>query len=120
MPDSIAGTRYFYKNNINSFSLMAEYIFGDNFDGFFIGSGFGIWQNTISHKYLNGKGSCTMPLFTLEGGYIWKFYKNLYLEPCLALDIMLTRQTISIYRFTYKPLSIAGEITIKFGLYVDI
>jgi hypothetical protein len=120
IPDTIAATKYFYKNNSNSFSLVAEYMFGNNFDGFVLGYGFGIRQNTISHEFFRGMGNSNILFFTVEGGYIWKFYNNVYLEPCLSLDIMLTRQTISIFGFTYKPLPVAGEITVKFGLYVDL
>ena len=120
VPDTIAGTKYFYKNSCNSFSVMAEYIFGNNFDGFHIGAGIGVWHNTIRHKYFNVHGNIILPFLKIEGGYIWKFYKNLYLEPCAALDIMLMHKTISIYGFTYKPLPAAGEISVKFGVYVDL
>jgi hypothetical protein len=120
VPDTIAGTRYFHKNNCNSFALVAGFMFGNNFDGFVIGAGMGIWQHAISHKHFNVRRSSTTPFFKIEGGYIWKFHKNLYLEPCIALDIILGQKTISIYGFMYKPLPVAGEITVKFGIYVDL
>jgi len=120
IPNSLAGTRYFYKNDVNAFSLAVEYCFGQNFDGFTIGAGIGVWHNMVSHTFFNKKGSSITPFLTLEGGYIWKFYNNLFIEPCLALDVMLTRQKISIYGSSYKPLPVSGEITLKFGLNVDI
>ncbi|GEM_PF-827235 len=120
IPNSLVGTRYFYKNDANAFSLAVEYCFGKNFDGFTIGAGIGVWNNMVSHKFFNKKGNSITPFLTLEGGYIWKFYHNLFIEPCLALDVMLTRQRISIYGSGYKPLPVAGEISLKFGLNVDI
>lgn len=120
MPDAIAGTKYFHKNNCNSFALVAEYMFGSNFDGFLVGAGIGVWQHAISHTYFNEGGHRTAPFFTIEGGYIWKFHKNLYLEPCIALDVILSQKRINIYGFTYKPIPIAGEITCKFGFFVDL
>jgi hypothetical protein len=120
IPNSLVGTRYFYKNDANTFSLAVEYCFGNNFDGFTIGAGIGLWNNMVSHKYFNRKGSSFTPFLTIEGGYIWKFYNNLFIEPCLGLDVMLTGQKISIYGFGYKPLPVSGEITLKFGLNVDI
>lgn len=120
IPNSLVGTRYFYKNDVNAFSLAVEYCFGKNFDGFTIGAGIGVWNNMVSHKYFNRKGSSITPFLTLEGGYIWKFYNNLFIEPCLALDVMLTGQKITIYGSRYKPLPVSGEISLKFGLNVDI
>jgi len=120
VPDAVSGTKYFYKYNCNSFALSAEYMFGNNFDGFLVGAGIGIWQNAISQKYFNERGHDTALFVTVEGGYIWQFYQNLYLEPCVALDIMLGQKTISVFGFTYKPLPVAGEITVKFGIYLDL
>jgi hypothetical protein len=120
MPDTITGKNYFYKYNCNSFALAAEYTFGNNFDGFIIGAGIGIWQHAISHKHFNERGHRTVPFFAIEGGYIWKFYQNLYLEPCIALDIILGQKTITLYGFTYTTLPVAGEITVKFGIYLDL
>ncbi len=120
IPNSLVGTRYFYKNNANTFSLAVEYCFGKNFDGFTIGAGIGLWSNMVSNKIFNKQGSSIAPFLTIEGGYIWKFYNNLYIEPCLALDVMLTKQKIRMYGFEYKPLPVSGEITLKFGLNVDI
>jgi hypothetical protein len=120
IPDSLVGSRFFYKNTANTFSLAVEYCFGNNFDGFTAGAGIGVWNNMVSHKYFNKKGISITPFLTLEGGYIWKFYNNLFIEPCLALDVMLTGQKIKIYGFGFKPLPVSGEITLKFGLNVDI
>ena len=120
IPDSLVGTRFFYKNTANTFSLAVEYCFGNNFDGFTLGAGIGVWNNMVNHRYLNRKGSSITPYLTLEGGYIWKFYNNLFIEPSLALDVMLTRQRISVYGFGFKPLPVSGEITLKFGINVDI
>jgi hypothetical protein len=119
IPDSLAETRYFYKNIVNTFSLVLQYCFGNFFDGFVIGAGIGVWNNMISLKYFNKKGSSITPYLTIEGGYIWKFYSNLYIEPSLSLDVMLTNQKIKVYGFDYEPLPVAGEITLKFGIYVD-
>ncbi len=120
IPNSLAATRYFYKNDVNTFSLVVQYCFGKNFDGFSIGAGIGLWNNMVSHAFFNRKGSSIAPYLTIEGGYIWKFYNNLYIEPCLALDVMLTRQKIRIYGFEYKPFPVAGEIMLKFGINVDL
>ncbi|OHD64987.1 MAG: hypothetical protein A2176_04335 [Spirochaetes bacterium RBG_13_51_14] len=120
MPDALAGTRYFYKNDIDMGAVILEFFFSKNFEGFRIGSGFGIWDNSISHKYFTKKGGSISAFFTIGGGYVWKFYKTLYIEPCLALDILLSKETISIYGFKYRPLPLSGEISLKFGLYFDI
>ncbi|MBN2159455.1 MAG: hypothetical protein JW807_08675 [Spirochaetes bacterium] len=120
VPNDIAGTRYFHKNNINTFGISVEYFFSDNFEGFLIGGGFGFWANTISHKHFNQHASWMMPCLSVEGGYVWKFHKNVFIEPCLALNIMLKPETVKIFWFRYRALPAAGEITLKFGIHFDI
>ncbi|MBP7735058.1 MAG: hypothetical protein KA369_03720 [Spirochaetes bacterium] len=120
IPESLVGTRYFHKNSANTFSLVLEYCFGSNFDGFTVGAGVGVCNNMVSHRYFNRKGNSIAPFVTIEGGYIWKFYNNLFIEPCLALDVMVTGQKIKVWGFNYKPLPVTGEISIKFGINVDI
>lgn len=120
VPDDCVATRYFHRNDVNTFALSFEYTFGKNFDGFLIGAGFGIWQDSVKHRYFNESATSIRPFISVEGGYIWKFHKNLYIEPCLALDIMLTREKLSVYWCGFSPLPVAGEITLKFGMYFDI
>lgn len=120
VPNDIAGTRYFHKNNINTFGVSFEYFFSDNFEGFLIGGGFSFWANSISHKHINQRGSWIAPCISIEGGYVWRFHKNIFIEPCLALDIMLKHESVKILWFKYKALPVAGEITLKFGMHFDI
>lgn len=120
IPNGIAATNYFFKNEVNSAGIVAEGFFNKNFDGFRIGTGFGLWDTTISHRYLNKKGKSISAYWTVEGGYVWKFYKTLYIEPGLALDVPLSSNRISLYGMSYRQLPVFGEITLKFGLYFDI
>ena len=120
IPNAITGTKYFYKNEVNVAGIVAEGFFNKNFDGFRIGMGFGMWDTTISHRYFDKKGKSISAYWTVEGGYVWKFYKTLYIEPCLALDVPLSTNKISLYGFTYHQLPVFGEISLKFGLYFDI
>jgi hypothetical protein len=120
IPNAITGTKYFYKNELNIAGIVAEGFFNKNFDGFRIGTGFGVWDTTISHRYFNKKGKTISAYWTIEGGYVWKFYKTLYIEPCLALDVPLSENKIKLYGFTYRQLPVFGEISLKFGLYFDI
>jgi len=120
IPNAIAETKYFFKNEVNSAGIVGEGFFNKNFDGFKIGTGFGLCDTTISHRYFNKKGKSISAYWTIEGGYVWKFYKTLYIEPCLALNVMLSKNKISLYGFSYKQLPVLGEITLKFGLYFDI
>ncbi|MBN1498343.1 MAG: hypothetical protein JXA07_16340 [Spirochaetes bacterium] len=120
IPDDCVATRYFHKNDINTFALSFEYTFGKNFDGFLVGAGFGIWQDSVKHRYFNESATSIRPFISIKGGYIWKFHKNLYIEPCLSLDIMLAREKLSVFWSGFTPLPAAGEITLKFGMYFDI
>jgi hypothetical protein len=120
IPNAITGTKYFYKNENNIAGIVAEGFFNKNFDGFRIGTGIGLWDTTISRRYFNKKGKSISAYWTIEGGYVWKFYKTLYIEPCLSLDVPLSQNRISLYGSTYRQLPVIGEISLKFGLYFDI
>ncbi len=120
IPNAIAGTKYFFKNEVNSAGIVGEGFFNKNFDGFKVGTGFGLWDTTVSHRYFSKRGKSISAYWTIEGGYVWRFYKTLYIEPCIALNVMLSKNTISLYCNSYKQFPVFGEITLKFGLYFDI
>ena len=75
-----------------------EGFFNKNFDGFKIGTGSACGHN--HQPPISTKRKSISAYWTIEGGYVWKFYKTLYIEPCLALNVMLSKNKISLYGFS--------------------
>ena len=71
----------FENNRIDAYAALADYFFKPALKGWWIGGGVEYWKGEIqtnakiqTARYDNG-------IFTLGTGYIWRFYKNFYLNP---------------------------------------
>ncbi len=49
------------------------------------------------------------------GGYIWKFWGNLYLNPWVAVHVPMNSPRIVLGGHRYEPLPVSGEISLKVG-----
>ncbi len=63
-----------YKDNkLNVYAFITDYFFKKNFEGFWIGTGLEYWDSKITYEAENQTASYNNTVFTLGGGYVWKF-----------------------------------------------
>jgi len=120
-PDALAFADKGFRNpTITAFAAIVDYTFGQHFDGFWLGSGFELWQQSIEHDGVVGSARWTSTVFTLGGGYIWRFAGNFFIDPWIGLHAVLNPQTIALGGFDYEPFPLVADVSVKLGWFVDL
>jgi hypothetical protein len=120
-PDAFAFAPSGFRNpTTTAFATVLDYTFGPHFDGPWVGSGFEVWQESIEHDGVPGMARWTNTVFTVGGGYIWRFAGNFFLDPWVALHGVLNPQTVSLGGFDYKPPPVLGEASLKVGWFMPL
>jgi hypothetical protein len=120
-PDALAfADKGFVHPTTTVFAAIVDYTTGAHFDGFWVGSGFEIWQGSIEHEGVRGTARWTSTVFTLGGGYIWRVSGNFFLDPWLAAHATLNPQTITLGTFDYKPPPVVADASLKIGWFADL
>lgn len=105
-------------NRLNVYAFITDYFFKNNFNGFWMGVGLEYWSSKITNKKENQTASYGNTVFTLGGGYVWKFYKNLYFNPWTAIHYIIGGdKKIQVGSSTFKPKEFTPEASIKIGWY---
>ena len=120
MPDALASTSHFNHSSMTVAAGIIDYVFGDHFDGAWIGSGVELWQNRIRIKD-DGKSQYWLnQVLTLGGGYIFRVAGNLYVEPWGAVHCIMNNRTISSASGSYTPQRFSAEVSLKAGYFFDM
>ena len=108
-----------YKDNkLNVYAFIADYFFKKNLEGFWIGTGLEYWDSKITYKTENQTASYHNTVFTLGGGYVWKFFDNFYLNPWVAFHYLIAGdKEVQVGSSTFKPSVFTPEASIKIGWY---
>jgi hypothetical protein len=115
MPDKLMGNDDFEDLRTTATALIVDFFKNYNFRGWWIGGGFEMWNNTITSK-IDGKDYFFKNYVATAGiGYIFKIYKNFYVEPWGALHYVLNNETISVGDTEYKTKKFQGEVSLKIG-----
>ena len=101
-------------------ALIADYVFGDNMTGFWIGSGVEMWMNEIGHKDTSEKARWTNGVLTVGGGHIWKLAGNLYINPWAGAHFIMNNHSVHLAGKSYTPTGISASVSVKIGYYFDI
>jgi len=114
-PDFVLG-KDFTENRVQAFAGIVDYFFKPEFKGWWIGSGFEYWKCNIKTKAMVENASYSQTVFTVGGGYVWKFYKNFYLNPWAAAHLRLAgEKQVPVDSKVFKPSAFLPEISIKLG-----
>lgn len=118
----------FKKNTLRVNAFVVDYFFKPDFKGFWIGTGFEQWNGKITTKevlptyenWIVPEQSMTKSyksyVFTLGGGYVWKIYKNLYLNPWVAGHLKIGGENnVAVGSKVFKPSRFIPEASLKLG-----
>jgi hypothetical protein len=120
-PDALAfADKGFRHPTTTAFAAILDYTTGPHFDGFWAGAGFELWEQSIEHDGIRATAHWTSAVFTVGGGYIWRFSGNFFLDPWLAAHATLNPQTIALGTFEYKPFPLTAEASLKIGWFADL
>jgi hypothetical protein len=115
MPDKLMGNDDFTNLETKATALIFDYFLKNNFKGWWFGTGFEMWNNTISSKINNQDYAFKDYVVTAGTGYIFKVYKNFYVEPWGALHYVLNNESVSVGETQYKTKKFQGEVSLKIG-----
>ncbi len=101
-------------------ATILDYTSGPHFDRWWAGAGFELWQQSIQHDGVPGTARWSSAVFTVGGGYIWRFSGNFFLDPWLAVHATMNPQTVSLGSFEFKPFPIIADASLKIGWFADL
>lgn len=119
-PDWLAAKNGFRNRDTVVGALIFDYVFGDHFDKWWVGTGFEFWQNSIEHKNADGRAYWTNLVWTLGAGYIWRVVGNFYIEPWAAVHVVMNDPDVSLADKSYNPFPVMGEVSLKIGWFFDL
>ncbi len=109
-------SKEFSDNRVEVYALITDYFFQPGFRGFWIGTGLEWWKGEIFARDKSAKGEYSNYLYTLGGGYVWKFYRNFYLNPWAGAHLRVggdTKADVGIRQF--HPALVTPEMSLKLG-----
>lgn len=115
MPDKLMGNDDFTNLETTATALIFDYFLKNNFKGWWFGTGFEMWNNTITSKMNNQDYTFKDYVATAGSGYIFKVYKNFYVEPWGAAHYVLNDENITVGETHYKTKRFQGEVSLKVG-----
>jgi len=115
MPDKIMGNDVFTDLKTNVTALIFDYFLKENFSGWWFGAGIERWNNEITSKTANRDYSFNNYVATIGSGYIFKVYKNFYVEPWGALHYVLNDESVAVGESKYETKKFQGEVSLKVG-----
>lgn len=108
----------FTNNEIQAYAVIVDYFFKPNFEKWWIGAGVEYWDGSIQSDASLETATYNQTVFTLGGGYVWKFHKNFYINPWIAFHARLTGdREVSVDEKVFEPAAFTPEASLKLGWY---
>lgn len=105
----------------DAYTLLIDYFpttTENEYEKWWIGLGMEYWENSVVNSSNNANGKYDNLIITLGGGYVWKIYKNLYLNPWIAGHLPITgTSNLNIGGKIYEPKKFLYEASLKIGWY---
>ncbi|MEL6812304.1 MAG: hypothetical protein AAFP76_13320 [Bacteroidota bacterium] len=106
----------FTNNEMKVYAAIVDYFFKPDFNGWWIGPGIEYWDAEIQTDAQLETAEYENVIFTLGGGYVWKFYKNFYLNPWIAGHLRIAGdKEVSVDQSLYETRLFIPEISLKLG-----
>jgi len=115
MPDKLMGNDDFQDLNTIATALIFDYFLKINFKGWWFGAGTEMWNNNITSKTDTWDYTFNDYVATAGSGYIFKVYKNFYVEPWGALHYVMNDEKVTVGATEYKTKKFQGEVSLKVG-----
>jgi hypothetical protein len=106
----------FTNNKIQSYTAIMDYFFSRGFEKWWVGSGLEYWQGQIQSDRKLSTGKYDNLIFTAGGGYVWKFYRNFYLNPWVAIHAKIAGDSdVYVDDMRFRPANLTPEASLKLG-----
>jgi hypothetical protein len=115
MPDKVMGNENYKDLRTTATAMIFDYFKDTGFQGWWIGGGFEMWNNKITSKTDLEDYAFTNYVATAGTGYIFKVYKNFYVEPWGAVHFVYYNESVYVGDSEYKTKKFQGEVSLKIG-----
>ncbi len=115
MPNKLMGNDDFKDLKTTATALIFDCFRSNNFEGWWLGAGVEMWDNTISSKMDNKTYDFKDYVATAGSGYIIKLHKNFYIEPWAAVHYVMNNDKVLAGATEYKTKKFQGEVSLKVG-----
>jgi len=115
LPDQYMGNEDFTNLETTATALILDYFLKNNFKGWWFGTGVEKWNNTITSKQNSQDYKFNDVVATAGSGYIFKVYRNFYVEPWGAVHYVLNDEKVTVGATEYSTKKFQGEISLKIG-----
>jgi hypothetical protein len=106
----------FTNNKMMVYAALADYFFKSAPEKWWIGSGFEYWNAEIQSSQKRSTVKYNNTMFTLGGGYVWKFCRNFYLNPWAAAHLRIGGdKSVMVDGKEFKPSLLIPEGSLKIG-----
>lgn len=106
----------FTNNENKAYAAIVEYFFRPDFEGWWIGTGIEYWENNIQTDAKLDTSEYNNTVFTIGSGYVWKFYKNFYLNPWVAGHLRIAGdKDVVVDESTFETKLFIPEVSLKLG-----
>jgi len=106
----------FTNNEIQAYAVVVDYFFKSDFKGWWTGGGLEYWDSKIQTDAKLETAKYNNTIFTVGGGYVWKFYKNLYLNPWVAGHLRIAGdKEVLVDNSTFETTLFTPEFSFKLG-----
>ncbi len=121
VPKAIHGQDGFTAVETTVWAAVIDYTFGDHYDEWWVSTGFELWLNEVGlEDAVATRAEWQSVIWTVGGGYIWRFYDNFYLDPWIAVHVPLNNLEIAVGNRTFDVIPIQPEVSIKIGYFIDL
>jgi hypothetical protein len=106
----------FEDNDLSVVAGILDVYFKDGFSGWWLGPGFEGWEGDVTEKASGLRQSYQTTIFTVGGGYTWKFSRHFYLNPWAAVHFPIGGDreiSFTSSDFEIKP---TPEASVKLGI----
>jgi hypothetical protein len=101
-------------------AAIVDYLFGDRFDGWWIGAGGEYWANRMINASNGEAGRWSNLVATAGGGYIWRVYRTFYVEPWGAAHLLVSGTHTTIGGADHDDQRVTAEVSLKLGVFFDL
>ena len=115
MPDKLMGNDDFKDLKTTATAVIFDYFLKNNFKGWWFGTGVEMWNNTITSKINNQDYDLQDFVATAGSGYVFKVYRNFYVEPWGAVHYVMNNESVLVENTSYKTKKFQGEVSLKIG-----
>ena len=117
-PDGLLDSDAFSRRDATVLALICDRFLLPGFRGPWVGAGAEIWWSSIGDVAGPQRADWTQAVLTVGGGYVWKVWGNLYLNPWAAAHWTTTDRTLTLYGNTFHPARLSAEASLKVGWFL--